>query len=604
MLMSKLRGRIAVLAVVGCSAVGANASAQIVIERSEVAEPMLFPGGPMRGPVKIGTGRIAGRVVSAETGAPLRRAQVWIAAPEAGTKTALTDAEGRYEFKDLPAGRFSVNASKSGYVSVQYGQSRPFESGRPIELADKQVLDKADIAMPRGGVISGRILDEFGEPVADAAVSTMRQTWLNGRRRLTATGRIAQTNDLGQFRLYGLPPGEYYVSATLRSAETMMLDLAVGGAIAGGGGSQPTSGYAPTYFPGTPTAASAQRVTVTIGQEAQNTEFALVPVRLARITGSVMSSEGKPVEGAMITATPLNRAGEVGLAMMGATGRTNKEGNFTISSVAPGDYTLNVRSVRVFTTDGGDNMSFRAVIGGGEGSDAETASLPVVVAGEDLANVLIITAKGGTAIGRVTFEGASKPTAVTGIRITAAAADADGPGIGGAAATVKADGSFELKGLSGRRLIRVANLPTGWTLKAIRLNGDDITDGGVEFKGPQGVSGLEIVAIDKTSEISGGVTATNGSPIKDYTVVVFAEDQSLWSLPMTRWVTGTRPDQEGRFRVRNMPAGSYYAVAVDYVEQGSWGDPELLERLKARAKRFTLAEGGTETLDLKLVDQY
>src|SRR5688572_17911160 len=184
--------------------------------------------------------------------------------------------------------------------------------------------------MPRGGVISGRIVDEFGEPVTDAMVSTMRQTWLNGRRRIQTTGRIAQTNDLGQFRLYGLPPGEYYVSATLRNAEVMVMDMALAGS-APAAGSQPTSGYAPTYFPGTTTPTNAQRVTVTVGQEAQNTDFALAPVRLARISGSVTSSEGKPVEGAMISAAPLNRTAEVGLAMMGMTGRTTKDGTFTIS---------------------------------------------------------------------------------------------------------------------------------------------------------------------------------------------------------------------------------------------------------------------------------
>jgi protocatechuate 3,4-dioxygenase beta subunit len=593
---------IGVLIVIGLAA-AVPTQAQIVIESTQQigGEPMVFPG--LRGgQVKTGTGRIAGRVVSAETGAPLRRAQVRITAPEIGSKTALTDAEGRYEFRDLPAGRFSVHASKSGYVPVQFGQSRPFESGRPIELADKQALDKADISMPRGGVISGRILDEFGEPVAEAAVSVMRQTWLQGKRRLTMTGRVAQTNDLGQYRLYGLPPGEYFVSATLRNVETMMLDMALAGA-AGAQGSQPASGYAPTYFPGTPTAANAQKVTVTVGQEAQNTEFALVPVRLARITGTVMSSDGKPVEGAMVTAAPLNRAGEIGLAMMAASGRSTKDGTFTISSVAPGDYTLNVRSLRIITSDSGDMMQFRASIGGSDG-DAETASLPVVVAGDDLTNVLIITSKGATALGRVTFEGGKAP-ATSGIRVSAMSADADGPAMGSSASTVKADGSFELKGLSGRRLIRAANLPPGWALKAVRLNGEDVTDTGVEFKGPQEVSGLEIEATSRTTEITGGVSAANGSALKDYTVVVFAEDSQLWSLPMTRWVTGARPDaQEGRFRIRSMPPGSYYAVAVDYIEQGSWGDPELLERLKTRAKRFSLSEGGTETLDLKLTEQY
>jgi 5-hydroxyisourate hydrolase-like protein (transthyretin family) len=601
---TKLRAiGVALVAAVTILCAAPAARAQVFIE-TQVAEPMMVPGLGMRGQGKTGTGKISGRVLSTETGAPLRRAQVRLTAPEVGVKTALTDTDGRFEFKDLPAGRFTVNASKSGHVSVQFGQSRPFESGRPIELADKQVLDKADIFMPRGGVISGRIVDEFGEPVTDAMVSTMRQTWLNARRRIQTTGRIAQTNDLGQFRLYGLPPGEYYVSATLRNAEVMVMDMALAGP-APAAGSQPTSGYAPTYFPGTTTPTNAQRVTVTVGHEAQNTDFALAPVRLARISGSVTSSEGKPVEGAMISAAPLNRTAEVGLAMMGMTGRTTKDGTFTISSVAPGDYTLNVTSMRFITSGDGDTMMFRAAIGGGgDGGNSETASLPISVAGEDLTNVLIMTSKGGTATGRLAFEGGAKPPATAGVRITATEADMDGPMGGGSSIAAKEDGSFELKGLSGRRVIRAANLPAGWIVKAVRVNGDDVTDTGVEFKSGQEVTGVEIVATNKSTEVGGTVSGSNGAAVKEYTIVVFSEDAQQWSLPMTRWVTGSRPDQEGRFRVRNLPPGGYYAVALDYVEQGSWGDPELLERLKAHAKRFTLREGGTETLDLKLVDQF
>ena len=107
-------------------------------------------------------------------------------------RSALTDAEGRFEFRELPGRPLHAAGVEVRLRDVQYGQTRPFESGRPIELADKQVLDKADIAMPRGGVISGRIVDEFGDPVADVQVTAMRQTWSNGRRRLTPTpGRIA-----------------------------------------------------------------------------------------------------------------------------------------------------------------------------------------------------------------------------------------------------------------------------------------------------------------------------------------------------------------------------------------------------------------------------
>src|SRR6185436_6317774 len=134
---------------------------EVFINRSTAEMPLQPPGmGPRQ--MKTGTARIRGRVMSAETGAPVRRAQVRIAGPDIGSKSAMTDGEGRYEFRDLPGGRFTLSATKSGFVSVQYGQTRPYESGKTIELVEAQVLDKTDISMPRGSVISGRVLDEFG----------------------------------------------------------------------------------------------------------------------------------------------------------------------------------------------------------------------------------------------------------------------------------------------------------------------------------------------------------------------------------------------------------------------------------------------------------
>lgn len=596
-----------VVATAATAATAATMTAPAAQERQQIVisgppGDIQIPGMPGGRQFKTGTGRIVGRVVSADTGTPLRRAQVRISGPEVGSKASLTDAEGRYEFRELPAGRFTVSASKSGYVGVQYGQSRPFEQGRPIELADKQVLDKADISMPRGSVISGRIVDEFGEAVADAMVTAMRQSWMGGRRRLVVAGRPGQTNDLGQFRMYGLPPGDYYVSATLRNAESMMFEMI--GPMGGPTGSNPGSGYAPTYFPGTSSPTEAQKITVVVGQEAQQTDFALMPVRLARISGVVMSSDGKPVESAMINVLPASRSGDMGMMMMAASARTSKEGQFTVNGVAPGEYTLNARSMRITTPDGGGTMVFTTTIGGPGGDDSEFAALPVTVAGEDLSNVVVVTSKGATATGRLSFEGGAKPANLASIRISAAPAEiSDGPMMmGGSGGLAKADGTFELKGLSGHRLIRVGNLPQGWMLKAVRANGAEVTDTGVEFKPGEQLSNIEIVATAKTTEINGGVSSSNGTAVKEYTVVVFSDDPQQWSLPMSRWISGARPDQDGRFKIRNMPAGSYYAAAVDYLEAGAWSDPDLLERLKTGAKRFTLADGETETLDLKITD--
>src|SRR5829696_5008697 len=236
--------------------------------------PMLPPGRQ----AKTGTGRLRGRVVAVDSGSGVRRAQVRISGPDIGSKTALTDAQGRYEFRDLPAGRFSVSVSKPGYVNMQYGQLRPFESGKPIDLAEAQVMDKADVSLPRGSVLAGRVVDEFGEAVADAEVQAMRMQFQNGKRRLAPASRNGMTNDLGQFRIYGLPPGEYYVSASLRNMSAMFVEMISGGT-GGPTGSNQNSGYASTYYPGTSNPAEALRVAVAVGQELASVDIQLQPVR-------------------------------------------------------------------------------------------------------------------------------------------------------------------------------------------------------------------------------------------------------------------------------------------------------------------------------------
>ena len=583
---------------------GATAAAPQVVQERQVitvtgdpGQVPALPGMPGQRQFRTGTARILGRAISTE-GTPLRRAQVRVSGQDIPMKTALTDADGRYEFRELPSGRFTVTATKSGYVTVQYGQTRPFESGKTIELADRQSLANVDIVMPRGGVISGRVVDEFGEPVADATVTSMRQMWAGGRRRMVTTGRIAQTNDLGQFRLYGLPPGEYFVSATLRGAELMMLDMASGSG--GPSGSGTTAGYAPTYFPGTPSVAEAQKIAVAAGQEMGGTDFALMPVRLSRVAGIVMGADGKPLGGAMINLMPASRGAE-GPMMIGNSARSSGNGAFTLSGVPPGDYALQARTMRIVTSEsGGGTMMFSATVG--QGADSEFGTVPLSVGGEDLSNVVVVTSKGGSATGRVTFEGVTRPNTFS-MRVMASPADVDGPAmVGGASsAAVKPDLSFELTGLAGPRLVRAMSLPAGMMVKAVHLNGNDVIDTPVEFKNAEQVSGLEIV-LGKSTEVNGTVTDASGSSIKDYTVIIFADDPQRWTLPMTRWVTGRRPDQDGRFKADNLPAGSYYAVAVEYVAQGEWGDPELLDRLKAKAKRVSLDDGEVKTLDLKLSD--
>jgi hypothetical protein len=199
----------------------------------------------------------------------------------------------------------------------------------------------------------------------------------------------------------------------------------------------------------------------------------------------------------------------------------------------------------------------------------------------------------------VIYEGGSPPRSNT-LRISAATIEVDGPmpALGGSS-SVTEDGTFEIKGISGPRLFRVSNVPAGWVLKAIRLNGSDITDTGIDIRPTEPVSGLEVVLTSRSTEIAGAVQA-GSEPASDYTVVVFSDDPQKWTVPMSRHIASARPNQDGRFQVKNLPAGDYYAIALEYIAQGDWNDPEVLERLRTRATRITLDEGEVENLTLKL----
>ncbi len=575
---------------------------QVVTFDGQGVMPMAPPGRTF----KTGTGRIRGRILAADTGQPIRRVQVRLFGQDVAPKTMLTDATGRYEFAELPAGRFTVSAMKSGYVTVQYGQTRAFESGKPIELADGQLVDKADIPLPRGSVIAGRVVDEFGEPVADAMVMALRSAWSNGRRRLLPAGRGSQTNDLGQYRIFGLPPGDYYVSATYRGAEIGMVEMTGMVNVSAG---PAASGYAATYYPGTTSAGEAQRVRLTLGQEATGTDFPLAPVKLARVAGMVVRSDGQPAANTMLALVP--RGAENMFSMMDRGGRTDANGNFTLPGIAPGDYNLQVRGVTIGSMSTGDGnrvmITTRMEAGGGTAQEPEFASVPVTVAGEDVSGLVVVTTKGATASGRLSFEGGPQPTSLSGIRIVMNSTENEptlmlpaGPGQGPPGG-VRADGSFELRGLSGPRVVRVFGLPPGWVLKAVHVEGQDVTDTGFDFKPGGAVSGIDVVVTTRATEINGTVTTSAGNPVKDYTVVVFAADPARWALPQSRYQAMARPDQEGRFKVRNLPPGDYLAVAVEYLPQGDWNDPEVLDHLKGRAAPVTLDEGESKAIQLKIV---
>src|SRR5262245_30260640 len=143
-------------------------------------------------------GRITGRVVAADNGRPVKRARVFASAAELpGGRGALTDDQGIFDLAELPAGRYTLTVSKSGFVSLSYDQRRPLQAGTPLQLGDGQQLKGVDFRLPRGSAIAGRVLDEDGDVMPGVSVRVMRYQYLQGDRRLTPAG-AAQTDDRGQ----------------------------------------------------------------------------------------------------------------------------------------------------------------------------------------------------------------------------------------------------------------------------------------------------------------------------------------------------------------------------------------------------------------------
>ena len=537
------------------------------------------PGGlpPRDGqPVKPGAARIRGRVVAADSGQPIRRAVVRASAGEVReNRSTVTDAEGRYEFRELPAANYILNASKGSFVALSYGQTRPFDSGRPLELKDNQTIERVDFRLPRGGVIAGRVLDEVGEPVADVQVMTMRNQFVQGRRQPTPYGRPAMTNDIGEFRLFGLPPGDYYISATARDLSAMMAN------------SDDRAGYAPTYYPGTPNAAEAQLVAIAVGESKNDLTVLLAAVKTARVTGTALDTEGKPLRGGNVMVTQTMRGGgDMAMTFMSTSGSTIKpDGSFTISGVAPGEYQL-----RAMAFGSGPAMV-----------DASVATVNVA-GGEDITGVVLTPQRPATAQGRIMIN-PPDPSGRLGpsdIRLMAAPTVPSGPMFvgGGTPPTIRADWTFEMPVTPGTMNIRATVPIPGWSVKAVRHNGTDVTDTGIDFPSGGVVDSIEIELTNLLQEISGRVTNDRGQDVKDYSVLIFPQDRTRWEL--MRYFAIGRPNQEGRYSVRSLPPGAYLAAALEYLDPSERANPDLLERLRIGASPVEIREGEAKALDLRV----
>jgi hypothetical protein len=602
-------------------------------------------------PPAPGTAVLAGQVVSDDEGhQPIRRALITISGSTVrGQRLLSTDDAGHFQLTGLATGTYTAVVSKPGYVSTYYGSRRPGRApGTPFALVDGQRRDLT-IPLMHGAVVTGAITDPFGRPLPEIRVSVLEARTVNGDRRLvtvpTAGPNGNNTDERGIYRLWGLPPGTFVVSAApngfpsnaaVRQITSTDLDWARQQLTPGRAGTSPapdaghTVGYATVYFPGVVDAGSASQIAVAAGEERSGIDFSLQLVPTAVLDGLVVGLDGQPVTtGAQVLLTraqssPPAGGGVIAPPFSSRGAGLDRFGKFSLAGVEPGQYTLTARGSN---RPPGSPMPPPPPLGvSAPGPPLPPpppqalsyelwATLDVSVSGDDLRGLVLTMRPGMTVSGRVAFEGTSSPVDdLTRVRVGLTPATNDGIAFNVGAKPGAANGTFTLTGVTpgryrpnasvaatsaGRGAAPVPGGPTPWRLKSAMWQGRDLLDLLLDVRPNEDVSDVTLTFTDLTTELSGSLLTTSGDPASGYVVLVFPIDASLW-LPNSRRIRQVQPAPDGTYKAVNLPSGAYYLGAVTDADSADLSDPSFLEQVAAASLRITITDGGKTVQNLRL----
>ena len=505
-------------------------------------------------------------------------------------RTAVTDSQGMFEFKELPAGTYRLSAGpgqySAQYINATYGAKRAnapgsSDPGLPISLADGQAFT-ATVALFKGSVITGRVADENGDPLARVQVYTL--FYPVGSTRGQRFGSTVSTDDLGNFRLYGLAPGEYVVVAEARGNTFVQPN-------APPETEEDRVGMLTTYYPGAADEGSAQRVRTRTGGETSGIEIRMVSGRMLHISGMVVDSQGKG--DTRFNVQLMQRTGGSGFNNFGLN--MDATGHFQGRNIPPGDYKLVARQMINRPPNTPPNTPI---------DQGEFAVVPISLT-NDVDDLLVTTSPGATITGQIVYESGPPAALPSGApapppRINATPPDPQTFGGLPAPQSVQAsaDLTFTMKGFMGEYMIR-ANGGNQY-MKSVQLNGQDITDTPREFKDGDKIT---IVMTTRASTIEGTVSDDKGQPANSGALLLFSEDKTGWRINSVH-TRRSGVDITGRFRMQGVLPGRYLLIAIPQERANALNfgspDPSLFEQFAKEATSIAVAEDEQRQVDLKI----
>jgi protocatechuate 3,4-dioxygenase beta subunit len=526
---------------------------------------------------------IAGTVVSAATGDPLKKVRVTLSREGEDNRgaskpiLAITDEAGHFSIDQIAPGRYHLSAERNGYLHQEYGQQKFNRPGTALSLVAGQKITDIAFRLQRSGVVTGRVVDEDGDPIPGVQVQALRRTFIRGKSTFDAN-MDARTDDRGDYRIYGLQPGDYYILATDQRD----------GYIVFGDDNAPQ--YAPVFYPNSGTADHATAVSLAAGDEVPGIDFTLVSNTNHGydVSGKIIGVGANELQFAvqiMLSPAGSDLENDPALGGMRTTLLNPKDNSFDFAHVQPGNYVVSAARVM-----------------GGTGEPRESASQQIAVTDSNVNAITLTLRPGVDLVGHVTMEGNSAPSAM-GVMVFLSPKEGNiGVGGGTTPTPVQSDGSFTVKGLmDGEYTIQMwSNCHTCYLKAATTKDGADLLANGLQIGSDSAPPSIELVYSANTAEVSGTVTQDDQKPAQGATVIL-VPDMGTPNREQ-RFETATT-DQYGRFEIKGIAPGRFSVVALSDFDDAnsSYTDPDFLRPLGERPQSIDLAEGDQQTLQLNVI---